>query len=72
MRANEQAVKIEAERVLHFLASSPNGHTTAERPVVRHLLLATDGTLLASGYRYDIQTKNLGAGVYQLSLQARE
>lgn len=43
-----------------------NGAYTAKQ--VRETLLATDGWIIAHGRRYDIVTKPLGAGVYQMKL----
>lgn len=64
----EAEIKTEAERILSFLAGMPSGITTAIAPVVRHLLLSTDGQIVAGGRCYEIKAKNIGAGVYRLTL----
>ena len=65
------AVKAEAGRILSFLAAQPTGVSSAERPVVREIMLSTDGSLMAGGRLYDIAAKNRGAGVYRLNLKER-
>jgi hypothetical protein len=59
----------EVTRTLNFFASSPVGHTTMTRKDVREMLLETGGNLLAGGRLYDIVAKDIGAGVYKVTLQ---
>ena len=58
----------EIERLLNFLASCPRGNTTVTRAQLRAMLLKTDGKMFACGELFDIQSKNLGAGVYRVTL----
>lgn len=69
---NARDAEFEADRILNFLAALPSGITSAERPVVREIMLRTSGEMLAQGEIFDIVAKNLGAGVYQLRLARRE
>jgi hypothetical protein len=59
----------EQNRVLNFLASMPNGHTTLKRDDAAAILLETGGNLLACGRLYNIVAKPIGAGIYRLSLE---
>lgn len=59
----------EARRVANFLASMPSGHTTLKRTDAHSLLLESGGNLLAGGRLYDIVAKDIGAGVYKVSLK---
>lgn len=43
--------------------------STLTRQELRSTLLATDGMVLACGRSWDIKSKHLGAGVYQIKLQ---
>jgi hypothetical protein len=58
----------EAHRVLNFLAAMPAGHSTLIREDAKDLLLDTGGNMLACGRLYDIVAKDIGAGVYRISL----
>lgn len=58
----------EAHRQLNFLAAMPLGHTTMSRHDLQEVLLETGGNMLACGRLYDIVTKDLGVGVYKVSL----
>lgn len=58
----------EVNRQLNFLAGMPGGHTTMTRKDVKELLLETGGNMLACGRLYDIVAKDIGAGVYRVSL----
>lgn len=62
------AVSKEAIRVLNFLAGMPGGHSTLTRKDVHDLLLETGGNMLARGRLYDIVARDIGAGVYKISL----
>jgi hypothetical protein len=60
----------EGDRLLNFLASMPGGNCTASsRAVVRHVMLATRGRMMACGNYCDIRSKHLGGGVYRLTLE---
>lgn len=72
MTASTGEVIREAERILAFLASTPSGVSSAERPVVRQIMLSTSGEMLVHGEIFDIVARPLGAGVYQLSLLVRQ
>lgn len=63
---------LEADRILNFLASTPRGVSSAERPVVREIMLRTSGEMLVGGEIVDIVAQRLGAGVYRLSLKDRQ
>jgi hypothetical protein len=66
----EQQAKTEANRVLNFLASMPRyGHSSATTPVVRQIMLMTDGRMFAAGHYWDIKAKRLGGGVSRISLE---
>ncbi len=56
-------------RQLNFLASMPGGNTTMTRKDLREMLLETGGNMLACGQLYDIVAKDIGAGVYKVSLK---
>jgi hypothetical protein len=63
------AVADETENILRYLAGHPaDGVCSALAPVVRSLMLKTDGRIITAGRVYDIKAKLLGAGVYRLSL----
>lgn len=59
----------ETNRALQFLASMPSGHTTLPTKQLRELLLETGGQVMARGSLYDIKSRSLGAGVYDVSLK---
>jgi hypothetical protein len=59
----------ESHRQLNFLASMPMGHTTMLRKDVQEILLETGGNMLACGRLYNIKAKDIGAGVYRVSLE---
>lgn len=59
----------EANKVLDFLASMPTGHTTTTKAIVREVLLATGGQMMACGELFNIKPKRIGAGVYELRLE---
>lgn len=57
-------------RQLNFLAAMPShGNTTMTREAVKELLLETGGNMLACGRLWDIVAKDIGAGVYKVSLK---
>jgi hypothetical protein len=63
-------VKTEANRLLNFLASMPQGNCTASsREVVRAVMLQTGGRMMACGSYFDVKAKALGGGVYRLTLE---
>lgn len=56
--------------LLNHLCNMPeHGNGIATKKELREILLQTGGTVLACGYLYDIVAKNLGAGVYRVSLK---
>lgn len=59
----------EIHRQLNFLAGCPSGHTTMLGKDVRVMLLETGGNMFACGSLYDIVAKDIGAGVYRVSLK---
>ena len=59
----------EASSALRHLCSTPIATTTLNRADTQSLLLNSDGKAMACGHLFDIVTKNLGAGVYQISLK---
>jgi len=59
----------EATQILQHLARNPSGHAVAERKTAKEILLQTGGNTLACGLLYDIICKDIGAGVYRLSLE---
>ena len=61
----------DANRILDFLASAgPYANTTAEKEVVREILLTTGGSVLQHGRLMNVVAKHIGAGVYKLTLSA--
>jgi hypothetical protein len=58
----------EQHRQLNFLAGCPAGSTTMERGDLKAVLMETGGTMLACGRLYDITAKDIGAGVYRVTL----
>lgn len=58
----------EVNRQLNFLAGMPGGHTTMKHGDAQSMLLETGGNMLACGTLYDFVLKDLGAGVYRVSL----
>lgn len=59
----------EAHRQLNFLASMPAGTTTMNRKEAHEVLMETGGNMLACGRLYNIIAKDIGAGVYKVSLE---
>lgn len=67
--SRQQAIAADVERILDHLAAIPaTSFATALAPVVRELLLKTDGRLFAIGKQWDIRAKSIGAGVYRITL----
>ena len=62
----------EAHSLLNHLCSMPEGHGTLATKDLKGLLLETGGQVMARGRLYDIASKLLGAGVYRVSLRARQ
>lgn len=58
----------EQHRLLNFLAAVPAGSTTMTHDDLRTILMETGGNMLACGTLYDIVGKNIGAGVYKVTL----
>lgn len=59
----------EATSALNFLAGLPTRTAVMPKAVLREILLYTCGNTLACGRLYDIVPKNMGAGVYKVSLK---
>lgn len=58
--------------ILNHLAAMPEyGNAAAEKDEVREIMLQTGGWMLACGHQWDIKAKQLGAGVYRLTLERR-
>lgn len=63
------AAKQEGERLLNFLAGLPSGNCVAtSSSVVREMMLQTGGQMMARGDLWDIKSKSIGGGVYQMTL----
>ena len=60
------------ERLLNFLASSPNGYDTITKRELKDLLLTTGGQIMCRGELRDIVSKHLSAGVYRASTKRLE
>lgn len=59
----------EVRRQLDFLASAgPYANTTMTQEDAKSMLLETGGSILARGRLYNLVLKDLGAGVYYVSL----
>lgn len=58
----------EAKRVVNYLAGMPSGNVTVEHKDAHDILLETGGQLLACGNLYNIEAKDIGAGVWRLYL----
>lgn len=59
----------EIHRQLNFLCGMPDyGNTTMDRKDTHELLMDTGGCVLACGRLYNIVAKDIGAGVYKVSL----
>lgn len=67
-RRDVRVMKPELHRQLNFLASMPSGTTTMNRKDTHEMLMETGGNMLACGRLYDIVAKDIGAGVYKVSL----
>ncbi len=62
----------EAKELYDSLGYSPGiRKITATTKVVRELLLATDGQTLLNGKLWNIESKNIGAGVYKVWLDIK-
>jgi hypothetical protein len=67
------AYTTEQSRQLNYLASCPHhGSTTMKREDLQAVLLNTGGNMLACGSLYDIVGKDIGAGIYRVTLQPSE
>lgn len=61
----------EANKVLDYLASMPQfGATAVPQPLLREILLYTEGRMLLRGRTWVVKTEALGAGIYRISLEA--
>ena len=63
IKARQKAMSITLD-----LCRSPEISVTVETAVYRQLLLYTNAEVLACGTLYNVVGKNLGAGVYKVSL----
>lgn len=62
----------EANRIIDYLVSVPRfGKTTTDRKTLRSMLLGSDGWIMARGLIWDIRSKHVGAGIYQVWLEER-
>lgn len=60
-----------SHRILNFLASAgPLASDTVDGDTLHEILLETGGTIIGQGTLYNLKSKVLGAGVYQISLEA--
>jgi hypothetical protein len=59
----------EAHRVLNYFARTPKGHTNVPTSVAKELLLYTDSHVISLGTLYNLKARDIGAGVYQLTLE---
>lgn len=59
----------EVRRQLNNLAGSPAASVTMDREDYRNVLLRTGGNMLACGRLYNFKAKNMGAGIYQVTLE---
>ena len=60
----------EKERILDSFASNPSIKHRATIKVARRILL--DAPYLLSGRYWEVKSKSMGAGVYELSLEIKE
>lgn len=65
--ALRQHINREKERIINLFASSPYAKPRATTKVVKSILL--DGPYLLNGRMWEVKTKSLGAGVYELSIE---
>jgi len=67
MKAREyELLKKAAEKVVDYFAQNPNTKQRAVTKITKLVLLR--GPYLIHGRFWDVKAKNLGAGVYELSL----
>jgi len=57
---------------LHFYSMPKTANTVMEEMDLRELLLATGGQIIANGSLYEIISRNIGAGVYKVTLKRNE
>lgn len=65
--AMQNFINKEKERIISSFASNPNIKHRATIKITRRILL--NGPYLLNGKYWDIVSKSLGAGVYELSLK---
>ncbi len=59
----------EANSVLNRLASMPRfAKKAVPKNLMRELLLHTDGVMFLQGRKWAVKSKELGAGIYEISL----
>ena len=67
--AKHRQVQKEKERIINAFASFPESKHRAVTKVVRQVLL--NGPYLLRGRFWEVKSKSLGAGVYELSLELK-
>ena len=69
IRANAQNKQIvnESKRIMDSFASMPNSKHRAVTKVVKRILL--NGPYFLNGHMWEVKSKSLGAGVYELSME---
>jgi hypothetical protein len=61
-----------ADQVIDQLTAMPSAaKPTLKRNDLQSLLLYSDGWLTIAGHQYDIRSKHIGAGVYQVWVDLR-
>lgn len=65
--AQAQRVKDESERIINAFASATTSKHRATIKIVKRILL--NGPYLLNGKSWDVKSRSLGAGVYELSLE---
>lgn len=54
---------------MYFYQVPAVANTTMDKKDLKELLLNTDGWIMATGYRWEIKSKHIGAGVYRVHLK---
>jgi len=66
----DERVRKEAERIIDSFASNPNTKHRAVTKVVKRILL--NGPYLLNGRMWEVKSRSLGVGVYELSITLKE
>ena len=62
--------RIEKNWLPNMFYAAPNvANTTMTTKELRETLLATNGTIIAAGYLWNINSKKVGPGVYRVTLE---